>query len=1008
MKKRNSVIALILAMLMLLGAFTACNGGGTETDAETARTEETTAGDTEATSDTKTESDTEADSAEETTAPVDDRNEGLNTSPLTLTPSVDLFPDVAEYEAIVSRENNKPTTTEKFVATVEAESYSSTTIPGLGKLAGKEYSGGNMIKIITSSRPAEGWDYVYSITYKVTVPRKGYYNVQALTTTVNQAFTSDYSISINGVRQIIAADDAEIYEDINYSVDRDLMFLYDFGILERAAGENEFTFTIDNEDSEKSKDRISFIMDYFTVSESDGNIDIPPAITIGADISALEDSELLLGAAEVNVFDERTPIKLSFAYYFSEGGEGTYAIIDYFGNTVYEGSFEGEAYDLVKIERLIKDHPTGYFTFTCGRQTMSYVVTPAYDTRTLEDSPFGMDLAAFYHIKTLANTYSVTAAARLAGVTWVRDRARWSDYEATPGVYDFTSTEKLFNTIKSTGMNLLVNLCGAPKWATESLGYTGTWTVAGFRDSQIAIFNMCREMAAYYDGVVDAWELWNESDHASSFELAEHFSAWYKSGALGILDSDPDVTVMIGGYCQSNQNSDYDHLSMINDILKYTNVFNYHSHIVQPKEYEYTEFSEIFMSDMAHASLSLYNGETGRPTWITEAGMRIDYMIESSYKKQANYLITSAVESFSIGTEKHFWFVAAPYMEGGGDFGTFSSDLEPYPALAAEAIMTKVLGKADYVGTPRGLSKNAYGYTFSSGERIVEVLWSIRNGDKYVIETSLPVIVTDMMGNETLYQPEGGKITVRLGINPVYVTYSTAPDYLPHNIANDEMSELTFTAGERVILSPEFENYNINDKSSRTYGHLIESGTKINLRVTNLNDFEVKGSVSATLEGFEVIGGDEEITITPYSEVFVTLTLKKTDRSDINGYIVFTGVFNGEETSHAASHVRTEGAEDAGVLTIDEIFDGQTLSLEKDLTRIKATLTGAVGTPKVLINDKEFDNYTYENGVFTLNIFGFEDGNYTLIVAVETSGGDYIFTNLLINVEDGKYQFLFP
>ena len=169
-----------------------------------------------------------------------------------------------------------------------------------------------------------------------------------------------------------------------------------------------------------------------------------------------------------------------------------------------------------------------------------------------------------------------------------------------------------------------------------------------------------------------------------------------------------------------------------------------------------------------------------------------------------------------------------------------------------------------------------------------------------------------------------------------------------------------------------------------------------------------KSTVSGILEGFEILGGDTEITLAPYSEGFVTLTLKKTGDEAINSYVTFIGTFNGERTSAAASHVRTEGASDNGSIVFDEIFDGQAMSLEKDLTNITATLTGAIGTPVVLINDKEYDKFTFEDSVFTLDIYGMDNGRYTLIVAVKTSGGDYVFKNIVFTVEDGKYTFKLP
>ena len=1027
MKKRVSFIALILSAVMLASTLAACDSSSSAvTDTEetssviTSEKAETSSA-TEATNDTEATTETEAVQSEketESNAPQDTESDTepaeteeeyqLDTTPLALETTKDLYPDFKEYENKAT-ENIAPPVYVPFDKRVEAEDYEEDlcTITWSNKVTGDEYSGGAFMRLLSSA--TEGWDHVYSVSYKVTVPAAGYYNVTALTSDIGQDYTSDYYVDINGTRQLnVNKTTAKQLEDINYSFDKGLFFVFELGNISLNEGENLITFVINNEDSKVGQNRLSFFFDYFTLSAvkpEAPDISSPASIALAVDVSKVEDGDVIAGSAAVNVFDQRFPLKLNFGYYFQEDGEITYTIKNYFGDTVYDGKLAGTQYDLVTVERTIKNHPTGYFTLTCGNQTFSYVVTPAYDTRTLESSPFAMDYASSYHNKDLTNCYNVTAAARLAGVTWVRERAGWDSYEKTAGNYTFSGTENRFKTITSTGMNLLVDLCPAPTWATKNEGYTGTSRVGGFRDNQLEFYNMCKAMAAYYDGVVDAWELWNESDHGFAVETAELFAAWYKAGALGVLEGDPDAIVTFGGYCQPNSNMDYVHLSMLNDLLKYSTVYNYHSHWSQASNYSFQTFIAN-MANTAHASAALYNRDYLRPVWVTEAGMRIDKMVYESYINQANYIITSTAQSLSIGTDMHYWFLLSPYMEAGGDFGSFSPSLEPYPTIAAEAIMTKVLGKAEYLGKPMGLPESAYGFTFYNGSRIVSVLWSTKAGDKYTIETNEPIIVTDMMGGETLMTPVDGKIQLRLSMNPIYVTYTNAPEYYEHDIADHEYETLTFTAGERVVLSPEFENYDINDASIKLNGHLVYDGLKINLRITNYNSFAVTGTVSGSLMGFEVVGGDKEITIEPCTEKFVTLTLKKTGSEPVNSYIIFSGIFNGEETSLASAHVHTEGALDKGKISLSAIAPGK-YATKATLSALTATLeeADAPGTPLILVNDKVYENYTYENSTFTIDFSTLEAGKYTVIIAVETDGGDYIFKYMIFTY-DGKKAYV--
>ncbi|MBQ8408760.1 MAG: hypothetical protein IJY39_07830 [Clostridia bacterium] len=1007
MKFTLKTVAWLLLAAMLLTSLAAC----------TNPSEDSTAGDLEETTEAvsgpdstgSTEQPSEAESESETESATAST---YDTTPLTLESPKDLYPEYEVYEN-VSTENLTPPDYVPFEQKYEAENYDNTTITFWNVAKSDEHSGGSLIQAITyGGAPKDGWDYVYSVSYKVTVPTTGSYNITALTSALGQDYTSDYYVDVNGTRQLnVNKATATQLEDINYSLDKGLFYVYDLGNLSLNEGENTVSFVVNNEDSQASWNRVSFFFDYFTleaVKPDDLKPEAVAEISYDVDVSKVEDGKVIAGAAEVNVFDCRFPVKLSFSHYFKEAGKQSYTVTNFFGDVVYEGTLEGALYDLAKVERGIKNHPTGFFTFACGEQTFNYVVTPSYELRTLESSPFAMDYAAQYHNNNLTNCYNVTAAARLAGVTWVRERAGWNSYEPTKGNYKFTSTENLFKTIDSTGMNLLVDLCPAPTWATSTTGYTGKNRAGGFQHNQLAFYNMCKAMVEYYDGVVDAWELWNESDHGFAVETAELFAAWYKAGALGVIDADADMIVSFGGFCQPNTNSDYVHLTMLNDILKYSSIYNYHSHIAQPSTYSFVDFNKTAMQRYAYPTASLYN-TLNRPIWITEAGMRIDNMVYKSYIEQASYIVTSTVQSLSAGTDMHYWFLLSPYMESGGDFGTFAPDLTPYPTLAAGATMTEVLGEAKYLGELLDLPNKAYGYLFNTGSRMASVIWTQKGETEYTFEANAPVIVTDLMGGKTLVEPTDGKITVAIGTYPIFITYSTPLEAYYKQVFDDsKLENLTFTLGDRVVLSPEFENYDINDANIKKNGHEISDGLKIKVRVTNYNSVAVTGKVNATLMGFEVQGCDTEITVEPFSEGFITLTLKKTGSEGINSYITFVGTFNGEETSKASAHVYTKGTADTGSLIFAGVKDGTSLRAGK-LGNIRVIAQdGADGVPTVLLNEQPIDTFTYENGEFKLDLSWIEVGKYVLIVALEADGGDYIFTHVTFHYDGEEVIFHMP
>ena len=993
---KASFISWILIVVILLGSLVACKDtpeSPTDIENEGSVTE-TTSG---------AQGENSSGSEVETQPTVEYPGGPYDTTPLTLAEEKDYYPDYKDYENMTAV-NIVP-----FEIKVEGEDYTQSTIPWK-PLNGSEFSGGVMMRVIhgENSAPSSGWDFTYAASYKVTVPEAGQYAITILSTDLSKDYTSDYYIDVNGNRAYNTATTCTILERFPSPTqgDNGLFKILTAGDLTLKKGENIITFTIDNVDSQASRNRLCFCLDYFTLTRGSAD-QVECFISADADTSILKNSDVIAGAAKVNVFDSRLPLKLTLNAYLTDTTEVPYTVENFFGEIIYEGKLVGKKNDLVTVERGIKNHPTGYFKLTCGSISFSYVVTPSYENRTLETSPFAMDYAARLHNSNLTNCYNVTAAARLAGVTWVRDRAGWNTYEPSKGKYDFSSTDDLFKTIDSTGMKLLVDLCPAPTWATSSAGYTGTGRVGGFQHNQLAFYHLCKAMVEHYDGVVDAWELWNESDHGFAVETAELFSAWYKAGALGAIDADADMIVSFGGFCIPNTNTDYVHLSMLNDILKYSSIYNYHSHIAQPSNYSFVDFNTTGMQRYAYPTVALYNDEM-RPVWITEAGMRVDNMIPKSYIKQAPYIVTSTVQSLSTGTDMHYWFLLSPYMESGGDFGTFSPDYQPYPTLAAEATMTDVLGEAKYLGTLSDLPKRGHGYVFDTGSRMASVVWSETATPSYTFKTDAPVIVTDLMGGKTLLEPVDGEITINLSTNPVFITYSTPlTSFYYQEYDDSKLTPLTFTLGDRVVLSPEVENYDINNPYTKKNGHIVTDGTKIKVRVTNYNDVAVTGKINATVTGFQVLGCDTEITVAPFSEGFITLTLKKTGDEGVNTYITFKGTFNGEETSAAAAHVFTDGTADKAKVSFVGLKDG-TAPADK-LSSIQATVENCgEGKPVVLLNEAPFENFTYENGTITVDLSSVEIGRYILVVAFEQAGGDYTFAHLTFTYNGEKATIDLP
>ena len=1038
MKKKNiSMISFLLAMIMTLGVLASCQSNPADTvisdtaaDTESVTEAPTSSGESENNETGKNTDGKETEKATEKGTEKGDASETeetLDTSALELE-IIDYAPSYKEYESMSSY-NEEPVNVR-----VEAENYIYSSIPW-NPVKGSEFSNGVLMKALVTGENnlSQGAQGQYEAHYTVTVPKTGEYNLMALAGTNNADYTTDFKLVINNKDEIYVSE-AEIVGKFESPTlnDNGLVKYMNMGKINLEAGENTIRYVVLNSDFNSQWGiRISTFFDYLEIS-NDTNTEAVIELSYDVSLKGVENSEILAAAAKVNVFDRRFPIKISFSKFFDADGIQNYEVVDYFGNTVISGYITGTQFDHVSIDRTMKNHPTGYFKFIMGDVSVAYVVTPALDERKYTDSPFAMDFASYYHASDINDMVSLASAARLSGVTWVRDRSHWSSYEATQGKYTF-NTDKRFNAIKKAGLNLLTVFYVSPEWAKESLGKT-EFSVGGFADTQLEVYNMMKALTEHYSGVVDAWEIWNESDGGFAGETAEQYTAWFKAASLGAIAGDPNVIVAHGGYCIPNEHnmgtdasgnimySDYIHLSLMNDLLDYSSVFNYHSHTPQSEDLHIQDYRTIAFSKYIYPTMALYEA-FDKPVWVTEAGMRMLNEAPSTeiLEAQAPYIVSSTVQSLGMGTDKHYWFLLAPYTENGGDFGTFSKDLKPYPTLAAEAVMTQVLGKAEYLGELPGVAGSEhigpFSAVFNAGTRYVSVLWMRAKTSEYTFKSDLPVIITDMMGNETLVEPVNGEITVTITEDPIYITYSTPPAYYGQNEQSDEMENLEFTFGDKIVLSPEFANFDINDTLIKANGHVVSNGLKVKVRVSNFNDTPITGTVNATLEGFTVEGCDKEVTVQPYSEAFVTLTLKRNGDAPVNGYMIFKGTFNGEETSQAAAHVYTKGAERMNstfkffvTLAKNEVeIEDAKVYVNKVLSDIKIKVDGNMkdGEAIVMLDESRVENAVYdpETGEIKVDLSGISEGNYYLTVAMMDETGYCDFAYMYVFYHEGKVIF---
>ena len=792
-----------------------------------------------------------------------------------------------------------------FVVRVEGEDRKSDTIGG-EVIEDSDYSGGKPLR----ANYARDDSTTHGVNLSVTVPETGSYSLVTVVTRYGRMNTTDFDIYANDTYaySVNTKDDVISEETVTGKANMRKMTLPSIMLNK---GENTVSFVLQNTDRQPNKP--NFYLDYIELKP-----DLSPSASgnIGYASTPTGDySKQAVAAAELDVYtgswDMRATFNLvSFASTEEEAADITVKITDYYGDVVLEHT-ERPVFGAYTLKIDLGKHPTGYFTVSAvtGTQTLftkSYVVLPPVEDRDLEsDSPFASDFAS-YHI--LADREDVVAnyaaAAKLCGVSVLRERLDWIYTEWNEGGCDFSRADRFYNKINDMGLEILPFFSNAPRWTTEN-GKV-------FMDEQLAVYRFSKRVAERYANISQALEVWNEMDYFT-YVPADMYASFYKAAALGVVDSGTSLPKIIGGLCEPVNSNPYLTILYKSDVFDYSDAFNWHYHIYDRAERSVTEFVDGTKAGQFATFANTYLSSL--PSWCTEAGIKLYTpagcadMTFAQQKIQANYMVTSACQSLAAGTDKHFWFILGNMPEDGGWFGSYGADDRPFASVVTEAVMTQTLGKGIYKGELKGLPSGAEGHVINNGEDDVIVLWATSDRD---VTLSVPgnVLKTTVVGNREVLCSTNGKITVKAGSEPMFITVDGTVDASSYTAtSNDEIKTISaksdFTVGERVILTQLW--YDLTDSASylsaRNNGYRVSAnGNTITLQLVNFNDFEVTGTVSGSADGYTVTGSGETITIPAMSETEVTFTITPNGGTGAT-YLTFEGTFNGSETSKSVSRI---------------------------------------------------------------------------------------------------------
>ncbi|MBS7298804.1 MAG: hypothetical protein KIG65_06950 [Eubacteriales bacterium] len=774
-----------------------------------------------------------------------------------------------------------------FAATVkvEGEKYSSMSInPVMRSRA--EFSGNTIVEYL---REPEG-DKEHYIEYKVDVPKDGAYQVNVVSTLLASAYTADYYVQANGGETIDAGMEYTIISKVTSSTYPDTIEKYNLGTLGLKKGENIIRFIINTADIRSDK-LIAFFIDYFELVE----------VPFG--IKRLENCEAL------NVYEESQ--KVSFNVLFNttvpEQKKFRFVIKDFWSAVVLEDEFlvrGGVSEYLLNFGRFQRgwytievfedDNKLAYNTFS--------VVVPKKERAKLDDSPFAVDFASSQLVRGgKENVENYIRAAELAGFTWVRERYHWITLEPSDGNYKFEVSDADLKPFEDSSLKIVNAFHGTPSWAREK--------VKDLPTNLFHAYEIHKELATRYKDIVDTWEVWNEEDTIFCSEPADFYASFMKASAIGVSDANVGASTVVGGFASRPTHSAYIDLALQNDVMSYSDAYNYHYHLADTGD-DVTQYTP--KTDFRSLIADAYDRQN-QPVWVTEAGMYMPVATGGSPSRgqlleQARYLVTSTAQSLSLGTTRHFWFVLPSYVEEGRELGTFYASGNPYPCYSAEATLTDVLGRGEYIGELDNLPDFAEGYMFDNGKNDVAVVWS-EHGDKATLKTNSPVSLVDIMGKEKVISPVNGEVTVDISHYPVYIVFdgkSSEENYYPQKFIIGKNETHTFDTAERIVLQQYFGNEEVQAPKLQGYQLKFNKATEMTLNVYNFNDSEQTATIRAiSPKGVVITPAEVSIPVAAMSMEPVIFTIKYTEEADPNvtNFLKFEGEVAGNSISPSVSRI---------------------------------------------------------------------------------------------------------
>lgn len=153
----------------------------------------------------------------------------------------------------------------------------------------------------------------------------------------------------------------------------------------------------------------------------------------------------------------------------------------------------------------------------------------------------------FYFLEEQARVEEALHRYRQSGGRYLRECIPWGSVERRRGVDDWRAADRLVELAGRQGVELVVVVVGAPRWARGRQASDPPRDLAAFEA-------FMHRAAARFRGRIQAWQIWNEVDCAAFWgpdlpfrERVERYSALLQAGERGVRAGSPEARVLMAG-----------------------------------------------------------------------------------------------------------------------------------------------------------------------------------------------------------------------------------------------------------------------------------------------------------------------------------------------------------------------------------------------------------------------------------------------------------------------------